>query len=498
MRYYWLATFLFWLGIAEAQNTKITPGELWNDQTGKQINAHGGCVVFDKGTYYWFGEDRTGMVSNGVSCYKSTDLYNWTRVGLALETKGEQRDDYNDIGKGRTLERPKVLYNKQSGKWVMWAHWETGDGYAAARVMVATSDHAEGPYTLYKTYRPNKHDSRDQTVFLDADGRAYHFCSTDMNTNMNIALLGDDYLEPTLTETKALKGLHYEAPAIFRVGDRYFGLFSGTTGWDPNPGHSAYTDDLMGTWTTSTNFATDSKKEITYGSQSNYVFQIAGKENAYVYMGDRWNPKDVGASHHVWLPISMRSGYPRVKWYDGWDLRVFDTMYRYKRAKKIEDSHVYALLEKQSDRLVSKPTNGFTIADDDDSINLSLVFIKTDTPQIYRLKDKKTGKYIESLFGTLRLSAENTADTQKWQFVLQPDGYYKIKNVKDGKYLSVSGSSTFNGTNLYLAGQSDNVPQDFAVYFDSEQYTYEVADIFSAAYLKHNQQLVEEQHMAAQ
>ena len=25
-------------------------------------------------------------------------------------------------------------------------------------------------------------------------------------------------------------------PAIFKVGDMYFGLFSGCTGWEPNPG----------------------------------------------------------------------------------------------------------------------------------------------------------------------------------------------------------------------------------------------------------------------
>ena len=57
-----------------------------------------------------------------------------------------------------------------------------------------------------------------------------------MNTNMNIALLRDDYLEPTPTETKILKGLKYEAPAIFKVGDMYFGLFSVAQAGSPIPG----------------------------------------------------------------------------------------------------------------------------------------------------------------------------------------------------------------------------------------------------------------------
>ena len=477
---------------AFSQNTQINPGVLWNDIDGNPINAHGGCVIFENGTYYWFGEDRTGFVSNGVSCYQSTDLYNWKRLGLFLKTSGEPQEDLNDISHGRLFERPKVIYNPKTKKWIMWSHWEINNGdYSAARVCVATSDKIEGPYRLYKTFRPNKNESRDQTLFVDTDGKAYHFCSTDMNTNMNISLLREDFLEPTSTETKILKELKYEAPAIFKTGDIYYGLFSGCTGWDPNPGRTAYTTNILGEWTTGANFAVDKLKQVTYNSQSCYVFQVEGKEKAYIYMGDRWNKNDPGSSHHIWLPISMRSGYPVVKWYDSWDLSVFDNMYRYKRAEKITAGNIYSLLEKVSDRIVSKPINGFSIADDNDEINLSIEFISTDTPNVYRLKDIKTGKFIESMFGTLRLNPEKKEDTQCWTFNLQEDGYYQIQNVKDKKYISVSGSNTFNGTNLYLAEKSKKLMQDFAVYFDSSKYKYKEADIFSATYRKNNIKLIE-------
>ena len=437
--------FMFSFTSIFSQNTQISPGVLWNDIDGEQINAHGGCVVYEKGTYYWFGEDRTGFKSNGVSCYQSKDLYNWKRLGLSMKTTGEAREDMNDISQGRLFERPKVIYNPQTKKWVMWSHWESGDGYGAARVCVATSDKIMGPYVLYKTFRPNKNESRDQTLFVDTDGKAYHFCSTDMNTNMNIALLRDDYLEPTPTETKILKGLKYEAPAIFKVGDMYFGLFSGCTGWEPNPGRSAYSTDILGNWTTGNNFAVDKLKQVTYNSQSCYVFKVEGKEKAYIYMGDRWNSKDVGKSHHVWLPISMRSGYPVVKWYDQWDLTVFNSMYRYKRAAEIIPGNIYSLLEKTSDRLVSKPANG-----------------------------------------TLRLNPEKKDDAQCWVFNLQEDGYYQIQNLKDKKYVTVSGSNTFAGSNLYLTELSKKLMQDFAVYFDSNKYKYKEADIFSDAYKANN------------
>ncbi|MBF0648209.1 family 43 glycosylhydrolase [Dysgonomonas sp. GY75] len=466
-----------------AQNKSFKPGVVWNDTSGSQINAHGGCVVYSNNAYYWFGEDRTGMVSNGVSCYKSTDLYNWKRVRLAMATTGERKEDMNDISQGRLFERPKVVYNKTTNKWVMWSHWETGEGYGAARVCVAVSDNVEGPYNLYKTSRPNGQESRDQTLFLDTDGKAYHFCSTDMNTNTYISLLRDDYLEPAKEDNMILKGMKYEAASIFKFKDIYFGLFSGCTGWNPNPGHSAYTTDILSKWHTGFNFAVDPQKHVTYRSQSCYVLKVEGKENAYIYMGDRWNSKDVGKSDYVWLPINMRSGYPTIRWYDEWNLSVFDDMYRYKRAKEIKKGNVYALLEKQSNRLVSKPENkGFTIEDDNDDLNLSLEFIPSSTPTIYQIKDTKSGKLLSSVFGTLRLNTITGDDSQLWLFESVTDGYYNIKNVRDGKYLTVSGSSTFAGTGLYLSVLSNKYMQDFAVYFDSKKYKYEEADIFSKAY----------------
>ena len=98
----------------------------------------------------------------------------------------------------------------------MWSHWESGDGYGAARVCVATSDKIMGPLcTFTKHFAPNKNESRGSDVIRRYRRKAYHFCSTDMNTNMNIALLRDDYLEPTQQKLKILKGLKYEATRYF-------------------------------------------------------------------------------------------------------------------------------------------------------------------------------------------------------------------------------------------------------------------------------------------
>ena len=62
----------------------------------------------------------------------------------------------------------------------------------------------------------------------------------------------------------------------------------------------------------------------------------------------------------------------------------------------------------------------------------------------------------------------------------------QIQNLKDKKYVTVSGSNTFAGSNLYLTELSKKLMQDFAVYFDSNKYKYKEADIFSDAYKANN------------
>lgn len=465
---------------------KITPGSPWADTTGKHINAHGGCVVEHDGVYYWFGEDRTGMTSNGVSCYTSTDLYNWQRKGLVMKTSAA-----NDPVTGKCiLERPKVIYNDATGKWVMYSHWEDGTGYGEARVCVAVADEVDGEYQFVDTFRPNSHDSRDQTIFKDADGKAYHFCATDMNTNINVALLSDDYLsteQSPVTETKILNGLRLEAPAIIRTGDTYFGVFSGCSGWDPNPGHTAMATEILGYWTPGGNFCTDDGAETTYRSQSTFILKVPGHDNAYIYMGDRWNTSDIGAkSEYVWLPLSLRSGYPTVRWRDSWDTSVFDDCDRFRRLAEPADGAIVRILDKFSDRWMSTTGNGFFIDDDNDDTNVSLRMEATYNPYVWRFVDVKTGKYLQSVFGALSFAEKADIVGQKWYLELQEDGTYYLQSMHDKKTLTVAGSSQRAGTQLFMTAAGATDAQCFGLYFDSYEYDYEAADQFSALYREQN------------
>ena len=60
-------------------------------------------------------------------------------------------DHSHPIAKGCILERPKVVYNKKTGKYVMWFHLELkGKGYGSAYAGVATAAKPTGPFKFLK------------------------------------------------------------------------------------------------------------------------------------------------------------------------------------------------------------------------------------------------------------------------------------------------------------------------------------------------------------
>lgn len=183
----------------EVSYDSFTPDNQWLDNEGTMIQAHGGGVLWDEKTqkYYWYGEQKGedklsdgNIAAIGVSCYSSTDLYNWKNEGMALPvfnnpaflTEGEAGEDtplylaesseeyqlakvagkkvseydtlekynsteeiaeFNALYEGMTaedkqklydklnwncvLERPKVLYNAKNDNYVMWFH-KDGEG----------------------------------------------------------------------------------------------------------------------------------------------------------------------------------------------------------------------------------------------------------------------------------------------------------------------------------------------------------------------------------
>jgi hypothetical protein len=63
--------------------------------------------------------------------------------------------------------------------------------------------------------------------------------------------------------------------------------------------------------------------EITFGGQSTYVLPVAGKKDAFIFMADKWTPKDAIDGRYLWLPISFKGDDIEISWLDKWDLNVF-------------------------------------------------------------------------------------------------------------------------------------------------------------------------------
>lgn len=303
---------------------KIMPGKLWLDDSGEVINAHGGGVIFQQGKYYWFGEKRGRSASEGVNVYSSTNLYNWKLEALALWQ--DRNDTLSDIARGCVMERPKVLYNTKTKKYVLWFHLELrGKGYSAARAAVAVSDNITGPYKYISSFRPNGNMSRDMTLYKDDTGEAYLVYSSRENYDLRIAKLTEDYLSVTTADTMLFSN-HREAPALFKQNNIYYLVTSGCTGWKSNKATLHTATNIFGPWTESgINPMSGPQADITFDGQSTFVLPVAGKKDQFIFLADKWNPGNLKDSRYLWLPIQFKNETPVVEWMDEWQLDWFET-----------------------------------------------------------------------------------------------------------------------------------------------------------------------------
>lgn len=351
---------------------EIRSGQLWPDNHGVHVNAHGGGILYHRGTYYWFGEHKAENTNNamvGVTCYSSKNLTDWKNEGVALAVSDEQG---SDIEKGCILERPKVIYNAKTRKFVMWFHLELkGLGYRAARAGVAVADKVTGPYHFLRSQRVNAYRyplnvtesekaamaklqpkdyaewwtpkwrraiekglflqrdlstgqmARDQTVYVDDDGKAYHIFSSEDNLTLQIAELSEDYTFHTGRFVRVAAGGQNEAPAIFKKDGTYWMITSGCTGWEPNKARMFSARDIMGPWKQHESPCVGPKADLTFGGQSTYVLKVEGRRDAFIFMADIWRPKHPSDARYIWLPIDFKNGLPVVEWRDEWTLEYF-------------------------------------------------------------------------------------------------------------------------------------------------------------------------------
>lgn len=357
---------------------KWTTTETYNDpltnSSKNMVNAHAGNIIYYDNMYYWFGEYKSqGDYDNGnvhkskvgVACYSSLDLKNWKFEKIALPVQ-----EGTDIASGQKIERPKVIYNEKTKKFVMWFH-VAGANFELARCGCAVSDNITGPY-VYKnnSLRPNKgvwpvnvtdyhkrtdnlapesgYDggslpfeidkaengnilgrdynggqmSRDLGLFVDDDKTAYMIYASEENSTIHISQLSDDYTEHIGKYIRLFPGKFNEAPILFKNNGRYYIMSSGCTGWRPNEARSAVSNEIFGEWKECANPCVGNKSEKTFGGQAASVIKIERTNKFYVLL-DIWEPFVYNYENdprYALLPVTFKNDTYEVQWREQLDV----------------------------------------------------------------------------------------------------------------------------------------------------------------------------------
>ncbi|SES92419.1 RICIN domain-containing protein [[Clostridium] polysaccharolyticum] len=397
----------------KAEPKTILNGIQWADTDGNPINAHGGGFVQANGYYYWFGENRDqSNAFVGVSCYRSTDLVNWTYIRDVLTKYSAPELNHCNI------ERPKVMYCAATGQFVMWMHWENASDYDESRCAVAYCDTVDGNYTYQESFRPMANTgvvydhgkpgymSKDCTVFVDDDGSGYFMSAGNDNGDLMLYKLTRDFRHIDHVAAKLFSHCYREAPCIFKRGNYYFLFTSASTWWYPNQAQYAVSTNLLSGWSSLQNIA-DSN---TYYSQSAFVLPVQGAQGTtYLYCGDRWADawgERVNKSMYVWLPLSFPT----------------------------ENSLSMDWKNTLSIDAQAGIINGY---------NQDAVFRNVNSGLALDIENGSTGN-----MGNVIQNTVTGANSQYWQIIYDGSGYYKLRNRNSGKVLDVSGRSRENGGNV--------------------------------------------------
>ncbi|MFE0450474.1 RICIN domain-containing protein [Streptomyces sp. NPDC058914] len=426
---------------AQAAPQTIANGTRFTDASGNALHAHGGGVLKVGNYYYWFGEHRNAdNTFRYVDAYRSTDLKNWEfRNHVLTQASDPELATAN-------IERPKVMYNAATGKFVMWMHKENGTDYSEARAAVAVSDTVDGDYTWRGSFRPlGQHMSRDITVFVDTDGAGYMVSAARENYDLHIYRLTADHTGIASLVADPWHGGHREAPALFKRGGVYFMLTSGATGWNPNQQQYATATSLAGPWTAMTNVG----DSTAYGSQTAYVLPVQGSSGtSYLYMGDRWGNSfggTVNDSRYVWLPLTFPSSTSMSM---AWSPEItLDTA----AGTVTGTSATYnTLIARHSGRCADVTSQslwqGAQIKQYDcNGGNNQKYWFKSVGSGYYQLMVRNSSLCAQENASTVTQENCNSSSTgQQWSLTTT-GGYVNVKSRATGECLDVNGASTANG-----------------------------------------------------
>lgn len=310
----------------------------WKDLDNNVINAHSSGIYFENGYYYWYGEHKIpntseskGSTDGGMHCYRSTDLINWTNLGIVLSVDYNNPD--SDIAYGCIFQRPKVVHNIKTGKYIAYFKlYIKGNGYRVCHTAVATANSPTGPFTYSHKFLAASeiNGSGDFALYQDEQGDLYHFAVRKSDRLLVKAKMTDDYLYPA-TEYLPCPGIAVstEGIAIFHYKGIFHLLGSGSSGWNPNPARYYTSSSLDGPWTdqgnpcVGVNNISGLGPEKTFGGQTTFALKVEGMENQFIVLMDVWEPKNPITSRYIWLPFKVKNDKLSIEWISSWDFSWF-------------------------------------------------------------------------------------------------------------------------------------------------------------------------------
>ena len=346
--------------------TSIRPGQVWLDTEGKRIQAHGGSIFYENGKYYWYGENKektdgkNGVWHWGVRMYESRDLYNWKDLGLIIPPEPDKPE--SPLHPTACMDRPHIIYNAATKKYVCWLKIMEKDG--SQRSTVLTADALTGPYTMVRTgLKPLNMSAGDFDLVVAPDGKAYYYFER-VHSETICADLTADY-----TDVTGYYSTHFprpyppyvrEATAHFLRRGKHYLITSGTTGYLPNPSEVAMGPSWHGPFEVLGDPCPDDKSQTTYHAQISSVFKVPGKKDLYIACGDRWAPGEMNLQYqdykqtfeaifnpeadqsclkptghsdqalntsladYVWLPFRFDGDMAYLDWKDEWRIEEYE------------------------------------------------------------------------------------------------------------------------------------------------------------------------------
>jgi len=261
------------------------------------------------------------------------------------------------------MDRPHIIYNKKTKKFVCWLKIMNRDGSQTETIL--TADDILGPYTKVREgLKPLNMSAGDFDLAVAPDGKAYYYFER-VHSETICADLTPDY-----TDVTGYYSTHFphpyppyvrEATAHFCRKGKHYLITSGTTGYLPNPSEIAVADTWHGPYTVLGNPHPGDESRTSYHSQISSVFKVEGKKDLYIAVADRWVPdcmelqydeysrmfeqvfnpdmeeeiqtgekfgedskRNTSIADYVWFPIRFEGEMAYLDWKDEWKIDDYE------------------------------------------------------------------------------------------------------------------------------------------------------------------------------